>query len=68
VNEDDIRAYAYHLFVQGGGIPDRDLDNWLEAKACLNACIPMSESHIRLHHQSRTEKAYATKGAKVRAA
>lgn len=51
ISEDDIRGYAYHLYVQSGCIPGRDLDNWLEAKACLSACIPMSESHARLHRQ-----------------
>ena len=44
ISEDDIRDYAYHLYVQSGCIPGRDLDHWLEAKACLNACIPKAES------------------------
>ena len=35
--EEDIRSYAYHLYVQSGCRPDRDLENWLEAKACLTA-------------------------------
>jgi hypothetical protein len=52
VSEDDIRDYAHHLYLQSGCIPGRDLDNWLEAQACLSACIPKSESHIRLHRQS----------------
>ena len=49
VTEEDIRAYAYHLFEQSGGVPGRDLDNWLEAEACLRASIPTHESHTRLH-------------------
>ena len=56
VNEDDIRDYAYHLYVQSGCMSGRDLDHWLEAKACLEACIPPSESHTRLHRHSQTNQ------------
>jgi hypothetical protein len=49
LNEDDVRDYAYHLYVQNGHRNDRCMENWLEARACLEACIPKSESHIRLH-------------------
>lgn len=48
-NEDDIRDYAYHLYVQSGCLSGHDLDNWLEAKACLNAQIPQHRSSTRLH-------------------
>ena len=48
-NEDDIRDYAYHLYVQSGSLPGHDLENWLEAKACLNANIPQHRSRTRLH-------------------
>lgn len=37
LNEDDISAYAAHLFEQSGRIPNRDIENWLEAQACLAA-------------------------------
>jgi len=47
--EDQIRRYAYHLFEQNGRIPGRDLENWLEAEACLKANIPAHRSHRRLH-------------------
>jgi hypothetical protein len=30
-------------------MPGHDLDNWLEATACLNANIPRDCSHRRLH-------------------
>jgi hypothetical protein len=52
VNESDVREYAYHLYAQGGYAPDHDVDNWLEAKACLSASIPRSESNIRLHQHT----------------
>ena len=68
VNEDDIRDYAHHLYLQSGYIPDRDLDNWLEAKACLGACIPQSESHTRLHRHSQTKQPQAAPETKVLAA
>ena len=47
--EDAIREYAYHLYQQGGGVPGHDLDDWLEATACLKANIPSHSSHSRLH-------------------
>lgn len=34
-DEELIRDYARHLYEQSGRIPGRDLDNWFEAKACL---------------------------------
>lgn len=46
---DAVRDYAYHLFEQSGRIPGRDLDNWLEAEACLETAIPIHRSHARLH-------------------
>lgn len=53
--EDDIRDYAYHLYIQGGSVAGRDLDNWLEAKACLRASVAKSESHTRLHRQTQKQ-------------
>jgi hypothetical protein len=47
--EDDIRDYAYHLYQQGSCSPGHDVDNWLEATACLKANIPAHFSHSRLH-------------------
>jgi hypothetical protein len=55
--EDDIREYAYHLYTQNGCVPGRDLDNWLEARACLCACIPQEHSHTRLHRHTNPAKA-----------
>jgi hypothetical protein len=57
VNEAEIRDYAYHLYDQSGFAAGRDLDNWLEAKACLSSGIPKSESHLRLHQNSFRKKA-----------
>ena len=51
-DEQEIRDYAYHLYDQSGFIAGRDLDNWLEAKACLSSGIPKAESHLRLHQNS----------------
>ena len=48
-SEDDIRNYAYHLYEHGNGAPGHDLDNWLEATACLKADIPADRSGTRLH-------------------
>lgn len=49
--EEDIREYAYHLYQQSGCQPGHDLDNWLEAAACLKANIPMHRSRTRVHWQ-----------------
>ena len=56
--EDIVREYAHHLYLQSGCTPGRDLENWLEAKACLKACIPKSKTHQRLHH-------YSLKGGRI---
>lgn len=49
LSDDEIRDYAFHLYQQSGCLPDRDLENWLEARACLEANIPREHSHTRLH-------------------
>jgi Protein of unknown function (DUF2934) len=49
-SENDIRDYAYHLYEQSNCVQGRDVENWLEAKACLEASIPAHASHLRLHH------------------
>ncbi len=48
-SENAVRDYAYHLYQQGSGAPGHDVDNWLEATACLKAAIPSHSSHSRLH-------------------
>ncbi|MBI5769209.1 MAG: DUF2934 domain-containing protein [Verrucomicrobia bacterium] len=48
-DEELIRDYAAHLWEQSGRVPGHDLDNWLEAKACVAANIPRHHSHRRLH-------------------
>lgn len=48
LNEEEIRDYAYHLYVQNGHRNDQCGDNWKEAEACLRSNIPKAESHIRL--------------------
>jgi DTW domain-containing protein YfiP len=48
VGEQEIREYAYHLYVQNGHRNDQCAENWREAEACLRTHIPKAESHIRL--------------------
>jgi hypothetical protein len=55
-SEADIRAYAYHLYQQGGCVPGHDLGNWLEATACLRANIPSHRSGLRLHDHFRGQE------------
>ena len=47
-SDNEIRDYAYHLYEQSNCISGRDLENWAEAKVCLEAGIPASASHLRL--------------------
>ena len=68
VSEDDIREYAYHLYLQSDCIPGRDMDNWLEAKACLGECIPPSQSHLRLHRHIHKKSSLPVPAAKNGAA
>ncbi len=60
LNDDEIRDYAYHLYTQGGCQPGHDLDHWLEAEACLCACIPKEHSRSRLHRHIRKDVAAFT--------
>lgn len=48
-DQDAVRDYAYHLYEQSGNLPGHDVENWLEARACLQAHIPRQHSHARLH-------------------
>lgn len=50
--DEDIRAYAYHLYAQSNRENGHDLSNWLEAKACLKANIPLHGSRTRLHRHT----------------
>ena len=53
--DEDIRDYAFHLYQQSGCVPGHDLENWLEAKACLEANIAKDQSQSRLHRQRHPE-------------
>jgi len=46
--EDAVRAYAYHLYQEGNCAAGHDVENWLEATACLKAHIPEHASPSRL--------------------
>ena len=35
--EDAVRRRAYELYLEGGGAPGRDVENWLEAEREINA-------------------------------
>jgi hypothetical protein len=48
-SDDVIREYAYHLYAQSSREDGHDVDNWLEARACLKANIPTRASRTRLH-------------------
>jgi hypothetical protein len=55
-SEQEIRDYAYHLYGLSGYAAGRDLDNWLEAKACLSTGVPKAESPLRQHQNSFAAK------------
>lgn len=48
--DEEIRRFAYHLYLESHGVPGHDVDNWFEAKACLQANIPEHSTRSRLHH------------------
>jgi hypothetical protein len=48
-SDDAVRDYAFHLYQQDNCASGHDVDNWLEATACLKANIPSQSSHSRLH-------------------
>ena len=48
-SENEIREYAFHLYQLSNCAPDRDLDNWLDATACLKANIPTHQAGRHLH-------------------
>jgi hypothetical protein len=56
-SEDEIRDYAFHLYEQSGRQPGHDVENWLEAKACLEANVPRPHAHARLHRHRHPETA-----------
>jgi hypothetical protein len=61
-SDDDIRAYAEHLYEQSGRVPNRDIENWLEAKACLEAGMPPEASLRRHRHLRRRRRQRAGAG------
>jgi hypothetical protein len=58
--KEEIRDYAYHLYLQRGRVDGHDLDDWLEAEACLLANIPKNAVRTRLHRHARNLAARAT--------
>ena len=54
-SENEIREYAFHLYQLSNCAPGRDLANWHEATACLQAHFPTHQSGRRLHqHRNGT--------------
>ena len=58
-SDDDIREYANHLYMQRGSANGHDVDDWMEAQACLCANIPKDASRTRLHHHTHPVKSAA---------
>ena len=52
-SEDDIRTCAYYLYEQSNCAQGRDLENWLEAIARLEAATPAQQSQSNGHHHHR---------------
>lgn len=43
-----IQEYAYDLYLRNGQQPGHDLEDWFQAKACLESSIPIREAPARL--------------------
>jgi len=56
VSENEIRDYAYHIYVESGHRNDRCRENWVDARACLKARVPMTESGAWLRDNSDKKK------------
>lgn len=54
--EEEIRDYAYHLYVQEGCQDGHDLAHWFEAEACLQQAIPKEEARTRLHRHTLADR------------
>jgi hypothetical protein len=52
--EEEIRKYAYQLYVESGCVPGRDLENWQEAESRLRAKINLEKAHAGAHPKKRT--------------
>ena len=46
--EEEIRDYAYHLFVQRGGVHGYDIDDWLEAESALRENIRKAQARTTM--------------------
>jgi Protein of unknown function (DUF2934) len=53
--EDEIRAYAYRLYVESGCIPGRDLDNWREAEDRLRSMAQAQKATARGQPQNKRD-------------
>ena len=51
--EQEIREFAYHLYVKSGCVPGRDLENWQEAESRLRAKHASGSAHERPHPHRR---------------
>jgi hypothetical protein len=49
LREEDIRSYAEHLYEHSGRQLGHDVENWLEAEACLRSHLPPSRAERRRH-------------------
>lgn len=54
-DEETVRDYARHLYEQSGRLPGRDLENWLEAKRCVEASMQLPRSAHRGSHGNKVQ-------------
>ncbi len=45
INDSIVRDYAYHLYEQNGCTDGREVEDWLDAKACIENNIPREHSN-----------------------
>ena len=55
--DDEIRDYALHLFQQSGCVPGLYLENWLEARLCLEANLTKRYAQARVRRRRRPQPA-----------
>ena len=54
-NHDEIRLRAYEIYLEGGGVPGRDLDDWLKAERELRKATLFTQNSNLLSQRDHSD-------------
>jgi Protein of unknown function (DUF2934) len=54
-NHDEIRRRAYEIYLEGGSLPGRELDDWLRAERELRKVALFTQDWNRLQRRHRSD-------------